>query len=115
MMFGLRVCAAAPAAAAEARKARRVTPYRLSHVPRLDRCAREAELVGSGLHGSNAERDVFIEIDTEFGGVVADIVAAAAAVEVFVLELLSDRCGVHLVEALAGLDVVAGGEKAGQF
>ena len=77
--------------------------------------ASEAEDGGALLHGGEAEGDVGVEIDAEFGCALEDIFAGDAAGEGLVLEFFAHAGGFDIGDLAAGLDQGAGGEKAGEF
>src|ERR1700677_3832155 len=73
----------------------------------------QSELRSNSAGGLDAEGDVFFEKHAEFFGTFVDIIAADAAGEGFVLQFFLHGCGFDFVDALAGFDEGASGEKAG--
>lgn len=58
---------------------------------------------------------MLVEIDSEFGGAVHDVVAIDGARKGLVLHFLFHSCDVHFANAAAWLDVADGGEEAREF
>ena len=58
---------------------------------------------------------MLVQIDSQFGCAVDDVVAVDAAGEGLVLELLPDAGDFDIVDGFAGLDERAGGEEAGEL
>src|SRR5258708_14852156 len=77
--------------------------------------AAQAEGVGVLAHRGDAEGDVLFQRDAEFVGAFADVVAADAFGEGFVLEAAFDGIHFQVEDALRGTNVGAGGEKAGKL
>src|ERR1700683_2760932 len=71
----------------------------------------QTELWGDGAERIDAEGDVFFERHAEFFGTFVDIIAADAAGEGFVFQFFLYRGGFDFVNAFAGLDQGASGEK----
>jgi len=73
------------------------------------------ESLGIALHGADAEGDVIVERDAEFGCAFDDVVAIDAASEGFVFHFLFHACDFDVVDGFGGLDQRAGSEKAGEL
>ena len=73
----------------------------------------EAELGSYGAKGVDAEGNMVFKGNAEFFGALVHVVAIDAASESFVFEFFLHTGSFHFVDAFAGLDESAGGQKSG--
>ena len=77
--------------------------------------AAQAERVGSGAHGFDAEGDMIVERDAEFFGAFDDILTADASRKRFVLHPFFHRACFQIENALGRPNIRTGGDEAGEF
>src|SRR6266581_2573881 len=81
----------------------------------LDCASIQAEPVGDRLERLDAETDVLIQVYTQVGGTMDDVVAVHLAGEGFVFHPFSDRLSIDFRQRLTGLDQRDSGDESCKF